>query len=153
MPISTPPTFKGGYANIALGTAGFILTSHGPGSPPTFQAAAASGGVGPSVNFSPASGAVDPAIPGFTAGVGSAGTGRLKITLAGDTSFLGMPAGDDGQQLFGTIVGGAFTLTLDHLNGGTTQAQIYASNDFVFSLHDTFQLLYDSGLSAWLLIV
>lgn len=42
MPVTTPPTFKGGYSNIAVGNAGQILTSNGAGSAPSFQAAGAS---------------------------------------------------------------------------------------------------------------
>lgn len=36
MPVSSPPTFKGGANNIALGTAGAVLISNGAGAAPTF---------------------------------------------------------------------------------------------------------------------
>lgn len=111
-----------------------------------------SSGIGNALAFSPASGTIDPTITGFVAGVGSAGTGRLKITLSADTSFEGLPAGADGQQLFLLIVAGAFTLTLLHLNGATAQAQIFASVDFSCTLNDCLQLFYDIGLSKWVLV-
>lgn len=44
MPLSAPPTFKGGFANITLGAAGTVLTSNGATTAPTFQAGGGGGG-------------------------------------------------------------------------------------------------------------
>lgn len=114
--------------------------------------ASGSGGIGSSINFAPAGGSIDPAIAGFHAGLGSNGTGRLKVTLTADTSFQGLPAGLDGQQLYITVVSGAFNLTLLHLNGATAQKQIRAGADTLIGLNDSLQLFYDGGLSQWVLI-
>lgn len=109
-------------------------------------------GLGALITFSPSSGTIDPSIAGFTAALGPTGTGRINITLSGNTSFEGLPAGVDGQQLFLTIVSGNFTLTLLHLDGATGQQQIRASSDNTFALNTTAQLFYDSGLAQWVLV-
>jgi hypothetical protein len=117
---------------------------------PTFKpgsSSGGSGGIGASLNFTSPSGTIDPSIAGFTSGIG-----RLKVTLAANTAWEGLPAGADAQQLFITIVAGNFTLTLLHLNGGTAQKEILASNDFIYALDDTAQLFYDTGLSQWVLV-
>jgi len=142
------------FAGPALpGTAGNVLTSNGPTSAPTFQpATGGGGGIGARLTFTSPSGAIDPNIVGFTAGIGSAGTGRLYVTLSADTSWEGLPAGADGQQLFITVIAGAFTLTLLHLNGSTAQQEILASTDFSYALNDTAQLFYDGTLTQWVLV-
>lgn len=153
MPVSQIPTFKaGGLKPIPSTGIGNVLTDNGPNTQPTFQAPAPSGGVGASVNFVSPSGTIDPSIVGFTAGVGSAGTGRIKVTLSANTTWEGLPTGADGQQLFGTIVAGNFFLTLSALNGATAQKQILASRDTTYTLGDTFQAFYDSGLGQWVLV-
>jgi hypothetical protein len=110
------------------------------------------GGIGSSINYAPASGADDPGtgVTGFVATAGSAGTGRVKITLTGNTTFASWPAGADGQQLFLTIAAGNFTLGL--LTGGGAGAAFLApASPFDFQLGDTIPLIYDAGLAKWLL--
>lgn len=110
------------------------------------------GGLGNALAFAPSSGVIDPTIAGFVAALGAGSTGRLDVTLSGDTSFEGLPAGADGQQLFITVVSGNFTLTLLHLNGSTAQKQILASTDFSYTLGDTAQLFYSKALGQWILV-
>lgn len=107
------------------------------------------GGVGPAVACSPSSGTIDPTIAGFKAGIGAAGTGRLNVTLSGNTSFEGLPAGVDGQQLFIVVVSGNFTLTLLVNNGSTAQAQVLGSGALTASLDDALSLYYDAGIGKW----
>lgn len=143
--------FSPAQAPIPIGTPGQVLTVVGAGL--QFQTPAASGGgLGITIPFSPAGGVIDPSISGFVAALGPTGTGRIDLTLSANTSFEGLPAGADGQQLFITIVSGNFSLTLLHLNGSTTQKQIRASNDMLYFLNDTAQLFYDAGLSQWVLV-
>lgn len=106
-------------------------------------------GIGASLAYSPASGSVDPGI-GITGFGGS--TGRLKVTLSGNTTFAGLPAGADAQQLLIIVVSGAFTLTLTAL-GTTSGKQILASSSVVLSLHDALQLVYDAGLAQWVVLL
>lgn len=113
-----------------------------------------SGGIGAPLAFAPASGTIDPSITGFIAVAGPTGTGRLQVTLSGNTSFEGLPAGADGQQLFiEVIAAGADQLTLLHLNGSTAQKQIFASRDVSYVVGDVAQLYYDGGTSQWVLVV
>ena len=112
------------------------------------------GGKGATLAYSPASGSVDPGagVPGFVASLGSLGTEFLNITLAGNTTFAGFPTGAAGQQLFCTVVSGAYTLTIT--SGGTTAGQVVlASNNMVFALGDTFLVLNDGTLGKWKLLV
>lgn len=120
--------------------------------PVTSTSASSGGGLGSLINFTSPTGTIDPSITGFVAGTGASSTGRINLTITANTSWEGLPAGADGQQLFITVVTGAFTLTLLHLNGSTAQAKIRASNDFAYALNDTAQLFYDSGLGQWILI-
>lgn len=140
-----PPTFNPPRYGIPLGSNGQVLTM--VGTQPRFAAAAGGGGIGSSINFSPAAGTIDPSIAGFTTSVG-----RIKVTLAGNTTFEGLPVGADGQQLFITIVAGNFFLTLSPLNGATAQKQIRASGAPTYQLNDTAQLFYDVGLGQWVLV-
>ena len=110
------------------------------------------GGIGGSINYAPAAGVIDPTIAGFVAAAGASGTGRIKVTLSGNTSFEGLPKGADGQQLFIMVVSGNFTLTLLEGDGATAQAEILASTNFSYGLGDTAQLFYDTGLSQWVLV-
>lgn len=105
-------------------------------------------GIGAALAFASPPGVIDPAIVGFTSGIG-----RLKTTLSANTSWEGLPAGADAQQLLVIIVAGNFTLTLLHLNGGTAQKQILASGDFNITLGDSIGLVYDVGLGQWILQV
>lgn len=137
------------------GAAGQVLTSNGGTAAPTFQPASGGGGggIGADLSYSPSSGAVDPGagISGFVAAAGTSGTGRLKVTLSGATTFAGLPAGADGQQLFIMVVAGAYSLTLTAF-GTTAGAEIFASNSFTFQEFDCAHLLYDSALSQWVLV-
>jgi hypothetical protein len=110
------------------------------------------GGIGNALNFASPSGTIDPSITGFVAGLGTSGTGRIKVTLSADTAWEGLPAGVDRQQLFVEIVAGNFVLTMLALNGATAQKKISASGDFRYGLLDTGQLYYDSGLTQWVLV-
>lgn len=109
-------------------------------------------GLGKLISYAPGAGVIDPSIAGFVAALGPGGTGRINITLGANTSFEGLPAGVDGQQLFLSVVSGNFVLTLLHLDGATAQKQILASNDFAYGLGDTAQLFYDGGLAQWVLV-
>lgn len=141
----SPPTFNPPQAPIAIGANGQVLTV--VGGKPQFAAAASGGTAGAFINFAPPAGIIDPTIVGFTSN-----TGRIKVTLAGDTTFEGLPAGTDGQQLYITVVAGNFTLTLAHLNGATAQAEIRASADRPYALNDTAYLFYDGGLGQWVAV-
>jgi hypothetical protein len=105
-------------------------------------------GLGAAVAFAPASGTIDPSIAGFTAGLGSVGTGRINVTLAGNTSFEGLPAGVDGQQLQILVVSGNFTLTLLVDNESTAQKEILGSNNLAAALGDALTLYYDASLDG-----
>lgn len=105
------------------------------------------GGIGSVITYSPPSGVIDPAPPGFSASVG-----RIQITLAGNTSFKGFPTMADGQQVFLEVVSGNFTLTLLHLDGATALKQIRASADFSYALGDTAQMYGDLGANVWVLV-
>jgi hypothetical protein len=103
------------------------------------------GGLGTKVSYSPSSGTIDPSITGFTAGLGSAGTGRLNVTLSGNTTFEGLPAGADGQQLAILIVSGNYTLTLSSFNASTAQKKIVASGNPTGVLYDALSFYYDAS--------
>ena len=112
------------------------------------------GGLGGAVAYAPSAGAQDPGggITGFVAALGSGGTGRLHVTLAGDTTFAGLPAGVDGQQLFITVVAGNYTLTLTSA-GSTTGAQMSGfGGGLNIGLLATAQLFYDGGLGTWQIV-
>lgn len=142
--------------NLGGATVGELIgvVSTGPVKLGLVAAPAAGGGIGSSINYAPAAGADDPGtgVTGFVATAGSGGTGRVKITLAGNTTFASWPAGADGQQLFLTIVAGNFFLTLTHLASAPAGKKFLASQDLSYALNDTAQLLYDSGLAQWLVI-
>lgn len=107
-------------------------------------------GLGPSVAYSPSSGTVDPGtgITNFCAL-----TGRLNVTLSGNTVFLGLPAGAfDGQQVVIAVVGGNYTLTLDVFNAGTAGAQFFASAPITIIAYDAIPVYYDGGLGQWVIM-
>jgi hypothetical protein len=110
-----------------------------------------SGGVGAEISYTSPTGTVDPSITGFVAGIGSNGTGRIKITLTANTSWQGLPAGTDGQTLSLTVVSGAFTFTLLARDGSTALQQIMASGNFVLAQYDSIGLIYSSSLAQWVL--
>jgi hypothetical protein len=122
------------------------------GSAWTVYSSGGGGGVGASINYAAPTGTIDPAITGFQAGLGSSGTRIIKATLTGNTSLEGLPAGVPGQSLSIVVVSGAFTLTLLHQSGATTQQPIYASGDIPLALGDCTNLVADSTL-GWILIV
>lgn len=149
--INQGAAFAPPQAPIPIGSAGQVLTVVGSGL--QFQApSGAGGGLGADLAFAPPSGVIDPAIAGFVAAAGPSGTGRLLVTLSANTSFEGLPAGADGQQLFITVVAGNFQLTLLHLSGATLQKEILATYDFVYPLNNSAQLFYDAGLGQWVLV-
>jgi len=78
--------------------------------------------------------------------------GRIKLTLTANTTWLGLPAGNDAQQLFITVVSGNFLFTLDAF-GATAQSQIASSANALYALNDTAQLFYDGGLTKWVLVL
>ena len=143
------PQFSPPVQPISLGTNGQVLTM--VGARPQFSNAAGGGGIGPAIAFNSPAGVIDPNIVGFTAGVGSAGTGRIKVTLAADTSWEGLPAGTDGQQLVILVVAGNFTLTLLALSGATAQAKILSNLNFAIRLNSSLSLTYDATLAQWIL--
>jgi hypothetical protein len=112
------------------------------------------GGVGPEIAYTSPSGTIDPAITGFTAGVGIAGTGRVRVTLAANTTWQGLPAGADGQTLVLMVVAGNFTLTLAALDASTLLQEIMASGSTVpLALYDAVELVYSASLGNWVLII
>lgn len=106
------------------------------------------GGIGSALTYSPATGSIDPGtgITGF-----SSSTGRLKITLAGNTTFAGLPVGTDAQILYLMVVSGGFTLTLT-ANGSSSGSAFFASTSFVAQLDDCLQVFFDSGLNKWVIV-
>ena len=107
-------------------------------------------GVGPSLAYAPFSGTVDPGtgITGF-----SGLTGRLNVTLAGNTTFVGFPAGAyDGMPLTVLIVGGNYTLTFSPRNASTAGAQFLASDFYEILQYDALSMYYDGGLGQWVII-
>lgn len=163
MPVSPPPTFidpvqapialTGASVGEVIGVVSVApvrlgLTSGGSG------AGTGNGTIGPAVAYSPASGAVDPGagITGFTVATASAqGTGRLNITLAGNTTFAGLPAGRDGQLLTLVIVSGAFTLSLTE-GGSTAGAPFFGLGLFELPGVGATQLLYYDSTLGWVLM-
>lgn len=112
------------------------------------------GAMGTSLAYSPSAGSDDPGtgITGFVASLGSTGTGRLKVTLAGDTTFAGLPAGVDGQKLYITVVAGNYVLTLTAA-GSTAGAEMYGpAGGLNLALNSTAQLFYDGGLGQWVIV-
>jgi hypothetical protein len=94
-----------------------------------------------------AAGTVDPGagISGF-----STYTGRLNVTLGGNTTFVGLPTGQyGGQELVVSIVAGSYTLTLSPFNAATAGSQIFASSAVTLSEFDAVELYYDKGLNNW----
>lgn len=112
-------------------------------------AAFAEGAFGNPLAYAPSAGSVDPGagIPGFSRGVG-----RLNITLAGDTTFLGLPFGTDGQSLILLIVGGNFVLSLSPQNPNTAGAEIFASQQYSALYRDALELYFDGGLQSWVVL-
>ena len=157
MPLTTPPTFKPPFYEIALGTAGTVLTSNGANSAPTFQAGGGGGGgIGTELAYAPAAGVVDPGagIAGFGAGVGI-----LLLTLAGATTFEGLPAGTGRQQLLLCILpastaGSTLTIPSQQVTAGkgflTSQD---ADPGLTIEIGDTLQCVYSPTESLWLVLV
>ena len=107
-------------------------------------------GYGPALAYAPFSGAVDPGagITGF-----SGLTGRLNVTLSGNTTFAGLPPGIyDGMPLVVVVVGGNYTLTLSAFSGSTVGAEFFASNSLIIVAYDAVSLYYDGGLGQWVIL-
>jgi hypothetical protein len=110
------------------------------------------GGLGPSIAYAPAAGTIDAAPAGFTAGLGSAGTGRINVTLAGNTTIKSLPAGVDGQQVIWLIKAGAHTLTLEEDSGSEANPNFFGSENLQGALGDALNTYYDGGLAEWVLV-
>ena len=113
----------------------------------------AGGGAGAEIAYTSPTGTIDPNLSGFVAGLGSAGTGRIRITITANTSWQGLPAGVDGQTLVLIVVSGAFTFELLALDSSTALHQIMASANSSYEEYDAAQLVYSSSLSNWVLIL
>lgn len=104
-------------------------------------AAGATGGVqmlGSRLAFaSPAGGAVAAAPVGF-----SSATGRLLVTLTGNTTWTSLTAGADGQLLEVKVVTGAFTLVLP-------AAVFNGVGDLALGLNNGVLMYYDAVTTAW----
>lgn len=136
MPVSTPPTFQGGYANIPVGSAGQVLTSNGPGAAPSFQPG---GGGGVSSNVpvpfwnDPETG--DDGQPGPTGAAGPTGaTGATGQTgAAGPAIFFLAEDGADGETGppgpagASTGGGGNFTKISEQILGSTAASVTFSS--------------------------
>jgi hypothetical protein len=72
----------------------------------------------------------------------SATVGRLIVTLSGDTTWISLPAGTDGQLLDIKIAAGNFTLTLPAAN-------FPAIGDQNLPLGNHTLLYYDATDGAW----
>jgi hypothetical protein len=106
--------------------------------------------LGPSLAYAPSSGTVDP-------GTGIAGfgvnTGRLNVTLSGNTTFEGLPPGFyDGMTLAIAVVGGNYTLTFSPFDASTAGAQFFASAPLTILSYDATSLYYDAGLGQWVIL-
>lgn len=141
MPVSTPPAFKPAVAPIPLSTAGFVLTSNGPTSQPTFQAAGGGGAAALGARLayaSPAGGAVAAAPAGF-----SGSTGRLIVTLpSGSATWVSLTGETDGQLLVVINNDGANTLTLP-------AAHFPGVGDLVLNPGNRALLYYDATDLVW----
>ena len=157
MPVTTPPTFKPPFFEIELGAEGTVLTSNGEDAAPTFQAGGGGGGgIGTELAYAPADGDQDPGegIEGFGSGVGI-----LLLTLAGPTTFAGLPAGTGRQQLLLCILPASTagsTLTIP--SGADTAGAPFLTSQgsdpgFTFQIGDTLQCVYSPTEGVWLLIV
>jgi hypothetical protein len=88
------------------------------------------------------------------AGFGST-VARLEVTLTANTNWTGLLAGVDGQQLVITQVAGAFTFTLNALNGGSQAAnQFRAVGDLALAgVGDSVLLCYYGGsVNKWVVL-
>lgn len=108
-------------------------------------------GVGGIITYTAPTGTVDPILTGFQSGLATAGTRLVKITLSGNTNFIGLPAGTVGQMLYLAVIAGAFNLSLVPF-GATSQAVIFASGTVPITAGDCIGLQYDSVL-GWMLQV
>jgi hypothetical protein len=113
------------------------------------------GGIGTELAYAPAAGAVDPGagITGFGAGVGV-----LLLTLAGPTSFAGLPAGTGRQQLLALILpastaGSTLTIPSQASTAGKPFLNSAANPGFQFQIGDTLEWVYSPTEGAWLLLV
>lgn len=151
MPVSVPPTFKGGYSNIGLGVAGQVLTSNGASAAPSFKTAG--GGTLPAaITYGgSAAGANNDVNPG---GTWPAGYGRLAVTLAaGNANWSGLVAGSDGQTVQLVNLDAANTLTLNSKNVGSLAANRFSfANDLILPPGATCWLVYWAGaIDLWVI--
>lgn len=112
-------------------------------------------GLGASLSYAPASGAIDPGagITGFVASTNGSRTAILLVTLSAATTFAGLPIGADTQEVLIAVISGNYTLTLTCF-GTTAGAQIMASGtSYQFTLYDAVRLSFSATAGAWLLNV
>ena len=155
MPVSSPPAFKPAVPPIPLGTSGYVLTSNGPSSAPSFQAAGGGGGsgVGSFLAYASAAGTSNNVAPsGFSSSVG-----RLWVTLAsGSAVWTGLEAGNDAQILILTNADTIANLTLDVQNSGSSSANQFYGPDTsrVLTPGNSCFLCYysNSTLTGWVFI-
>jgi hypothetical protein len=155
MPVSDPPTFKPPFTSIPLGAAGTILTSNGADEAPTFQASGGGGGIGMELAYAPAAGTVDPGA-GIT-GFGS-GTGILLLTLAGATTFKGLPQGSGRQQLILAILPASTAGSVLYIpNGAVTAGAAFLTSapnpGMEFQIGDAPMFVFSPTEGLWLLAI
>lgn len=149
MPLSGTPAFKPAQAPIQLGAAGTVLTSNGPTSAPTFQAAGGSG-FGSFLAFASPAGASNDVTPaGFDSTIG-----LLNVTLVGDANWTGLVAGADKQPLvIRNDPANANTLTLNNANAASAAAnQFSARGDFILLPGTAILLVYYTTPAKWILV-
>lgn len=105
--------------------------------------------VGGAMNYAPAAGNVDPGV--FVPSFGQA-VGRVKVTLAGNTTLAGWPLGADGQQIYFMVVSGLGSV-LQLATGAVTGGQpFYASGNLSAGLFDVLQCFYDAPSGVWVVV-
>jgi hypothetical protein len=138
------PTFSPPVGPITLGTPGQVLTM--VGAVPKFATGGGGGGgqpvLGAASPYASPSGVVPTAAPpGFTST-----TGRVNVTLSGNTTWDAMTAGSDGQLIAVSIVSGNFTLTLPAGAGFRAPA-----GGTILSLQTTKLMYYDTTAGLWVI--
>ena len=156
MPLSAIPAFKPAVAPIALGQAGYVLTSNGPNAntPPTFQAAGAGGGIGALVSVSPAAGAYNDYNPGSG---WPTGAGRLDIdTSAGQIDLTGLIAGTDAQLIIIANANGSSANMLVLHNQSVASAAAnrfrYAGDLTIVPGESVLLCYYGGGVNRWVIV-
>lgn len=96
--------------------------------------------LGPAVNYNSPSGVIALAAPpGF-----AATTGRINVTLSGNTTWQALTAGADGQVIALSVVAGNFILTLQDGAGFRAPA-----GGILLSLKTSVFLYYNTAGAIW----